>query len=35
VLSVLDRRDGQPYLPSDIPRASLFCDLAMAALDAT
>jgi eukaryotic-like serine/threonine-protein kinase len=35
VLSVLDRRDGHPYLSSDIPRASLFCDLAMAALDAT
>jgi predicted Ser/Thr protein kinase len=34
-LSVLDRRDGNPYLPSDIPRGSLFCDLAVAALDGT
>jgi eukaryotic-like serine/threonine-protein kinase len=35
VLSVLDRRDGNPYLPSDIPRGSLFCDLAVAVLDGT
>ena len=35
VLSVLDRRDGNPYLPSDIARGSLFCDLAVAVLDGT
>jgi hypothetical protein len=34
VLSVLDRRDGNPYLPSDISRGALFCDLAVAVLDA-
>lgn len=34
LLSVLDRRDGNPYLPSDIPRGALFCDLAEAVLDA-
>jgi hypothetical protein len=34
-LSVLDRRDGNPYLPSDIPRGSLFCDLAVTVLDGT
>ena len=33
VLSVLDRRDGSPYLPSDISRGALFCDLAVAALE--
>jgi predicted Ser/Thr protein kinase len=33
VLSVLDRRDGEPYLPCDIPRGSLFCDLAVEILD--
>jgi hypothetical protein len=33
VLSVLDRRDGDPYLPSDLPRGLLFCDLAVAVLD--
>jgi signal transduction protein with GAF and PtsI domain len=32
VLSVLDRRDGNPYLPADIPRGLLFCDLAEAVL---
>ena len=32
VLSVLDRRDGNPYLPSDIPRGALFSDLAEAVL---
>jgi hypothetical protein len=34
VLSVLDRRDGNPYLPSDMARGSLFCDLAVAVLGA-
>jgi hypothetical protein len=33
-LSILDRRDGRPYLPSDVPRGLLFCELAVAALDA-
>lgn len=33
-LSVLDRRDGAPYGPADIPRAELFADLAVAALPA-
>jgi hypothetical protein len=34
VLSVLDRRDGQPYSPLDLGRASLFSDLVVAALPA-
>jgi len=33
VLSVLDRRDGGPYGPNDVTRASLFAELAIAALD--
>ena len=33
-LSILDRRDGMPYLPADIPRGSLFCELAVTALGA-
>jgi predicted Ser/Thr protein kinase len=33
VLSVLDRRDGGPYGPNDVSRASLFAELAIAALD--
>lgn len=33
VLSVLDRRDGTPYGPSDVMRAELFAELAVAALD--
>jgi hypothetical protein len=32
VLSVLDRRDGAPYEPTDIPRGELFADVAVAAL---
>jgi eukaryotic-like serine/threonine-protein kinase len=32
VLSVLDRRDGEPYGPSDLVRAGLFADLVVAAL---
>jgi hypothetical protein len=32
VLSILDRRDGEPYTPADLPRANLFADLARAAL---
>jgi hypothetical protein len=32
-LSLLDRRDGHPYGPEDIVRATLFCDLALAALE--
>ena len=31
-LSVLDRRDGGPYGPADLPRAQLFADLAVAAM---
>ena len=31
VLSILDRRDGLPYTPSDLPRAALFADLAAVA----
>jgi predicted Ser/Thr protein kinase/putative methionine-R-sulfoxide reductase with GAF domain len=33
VLSVLDRRDGGPYGPNDVSRASLFAELSIAALD--
>jgi len=33
VLSVLDRRDGGAYGPNDVSRASLFAELAIAALD--
>ena len=32
VLSVLDRRDGEPYTVNDIPRAQLFADLAITIL---
>ena len=31
-LSVLDRRDGEPYTAEDIPRAELFADLTVTAL---
>lgn len=31
-LSLLDRRDGRPYGESDVPRAELFSELALAAL---
>jgi hypothetical protein len=33
VLSILDRRDGGPYTYEDLPRATLFADLAVVALD--
>ena len=33
VLSLLDRRDGQPYRHEDLARAALFADLAVVALD--
>jgi len=33
VLSLLDRRDGEPYGESDVRRATLFAELALAALD--
>jgi Protein kinase domain/GAF domain len=33
VLSILDRRDGEPYGPADIGRAELFAELALAALE--
>jgi hypothetical protein len=33
VLSILDRRDGGAYTPSDVTRAELFSELAIAALD--
>lgn len=33
-LSLLDRRDGEPYGPADLPRAELFAELAAAALPA-
>ena len=33
VLSVLDRRDGEPYTVNDIPRAQLFADLAITILN--
>jgi GAF domain-containing protein len=32
VLSLLDRRDGEPYGSDDIPGAELFAELAAAAL---
>jgi tRNA A-37 threonylcarbamoyl transferase component Bud32 len=32
VLSILDRRDGQPYMPADLVRAGLFAELAVAAM---
>ena len=32
VLSVLDRRDGNPYTPADVTRGELFAELAVAAL---
>ena len=32
-LSLLDRRDGEPYRHEDLFRASLFADLAVVALD--
>jgi serine/threonine protein kinase len=32
VLSVLDRRDGEPYTVNDIPRAQLFAELAVTVL---
>ena len=31
-LSVLDRRDGKPYGPADLPKARLFAELAVAAM---
>jgi hypothetical protein len=31
-LSVLDRRDGNPYTAGDIPRGDLFAELAVTAL---
>jgi signal transduction protein with GAF and PtsI domain len=33
VISLLDRRDGEPYQQPDVARASLFADLAVVALD--
>jgi GAF domain-containing protein len=33
VLSVLDRRDGGPYLREDLAKVALFADLAVVALD--
>jgi hypothetical protein len=33
VLSLLDRRDGEPYRADDVTRADLFADLALATLD--
>ena len=33
VLSLLDRRDGEPYEQRDLGRAALFADLAVVALD--
>jgi hypothetical protein len=33
VLSVLDRRDGGPYLLEDLGKVALFADLAVVALD--
>ena len=32
VLSILDRRDGEPYTAADVPKAGVFADLAAAAL---
>jgi hypothetical protein len=34
VLSILDRRSGLPYTAEDLPRAQLFADLAVAAIEA-
>jgi GAF domain-containing protein len=34
-LSILDRRDGQPYREDDIEPAGLFANLAVKAIDAT
>jgi hypothetical protein len=34
VLSILDRRDGRPYGPADLPRAELFAELTVTALPA-
>jgi putative methionine-R-sulfoxide reductase with GAF domain len=33
VLSLLDKRDGKPYLQDDLARAALFADLAVVSLD--
>jgi hypothetical protein len=33
VISLLDRRDGEPYQQPDLGRAALFADLAVVALD--
>jgi putative methionine-R-sulfoxide reductase with GAF domain/predicted Ser/Thr protein kinase len=33
VLSILDRRSGEPYRSEDLPRAELFADLAVSALE--
>ena len=33
VISLLDRRDGEPYQQPDVARAALFADLAVVALD--
>ena len=33
MLSVLDRRDGGPYLREDLGKVALFADLAVVALD--
>ena len=33
VISLLDRRDGEPYQQADLGRAALFADLAVVALD--
>ncbi len=32
VLSILDRRDGRPYTPADLPRGEMFAELAQAIL---
>lgn len=34
VLSILDRRSGEPYGPADLPRAELFAELTVSALPA-
>jgi len=34
VLSILDRRSGEPYGPADLPRAQLFAELTVSALPA-
>jgi hypothetical protein len=31
-LTLLDRRDGEPYGPEDVSKAQLFADLAVSAL---